>query len=84
MYNGLKSRVSFFAEKDPVFISTFVPKLQPIKVQMGEFIYQKGEYPHQGAYMSYLVYFIVNGRVNMVIGVHAITFKTYVSGSYFG
>lgn len=46
MYNGLKSRVSFFAEKDPVFISTFVPKLQPIKVQMGEFIYQKGEYPH--------------------------------------
>jgi hyperpolarization activated cyclic nucleotide-gated potassium channel 1 len=30
------------------------------------------------------VYFIVNGRVNMVIGVHAITFKTYVSGSYFG
>lgn len=26
----------------------------------------------------------MNGRVNMVLGVHAITFKTYVSGSYFG
>lgn len=43
----------------------------------GEFVYNKGEYPNQ-------VYFIVNGRVNMVIGVYSITFKTYVTGSYFG
>ena len=30
------------------------------------------------------MYFIVSGRVNMVIGMHHITFKTYVTGSYFG
>lgn len=48
-----------------------------MKIQSGEFIYNKGEYPNQ-------VYFIVNGRVNMVLGVYSITFKTYVTGSYFG
>ncbi|CAD8104029.1 unnamed protein product [Paramecium primaurelia] len=77
MYAGLKNRVSFFKNKDSVFISTLIPKLQPLKINAGEFIYNKGEYPNQ-------VYFIVNGRVNMVIGVYSITFKTYVTGSYFG
>ncbi|CAD8125702.1 unnamed protein product [Paramecium sonneborni] len=77
MYAGLKNRVSFFKNKDSVFISTLIPKLQPLKINAGEFVYNKGEYPNQ-------VYFIVNGRVNMVIGVYSITFKTYVTGSYFG
>lgn len=77
MFTNLRNRVSFFKNKDSVFISTLIPKLQPLRVASGEFIYNKGEYPNQ-------VYFVVNGRVNMVIGVYSITFKTYVTGSYFG
>jgi hyperpolarization activated cyclic nucleotide-gated potassium channel 1 len=48
MYAGLKERVPFFKNKDPVFISTFIPKLKPFKLQLGEFVYQKGEYPNLG------------------------------------
>lgn len=48
MYTGLKTRLSFFHQKDQVFISTFIPKLQPLKVSAGEHIYFKGEYPNQG------------------------------------
>lgn len=48
MYNGLRSSVSFFRNKDSVFISSFIPKLQPLKVLIAEFVYHKGEYPNQG------------------------------------
>jgi hyperpolarization activated cyclic nucleotide-gated potassium channel 1 len=69
-----------------MFIANFVTILQPLNVTLGEIIYQKGEHPNLGTITphSILVYFLVHGRVNMVIGMHLVTFKTYVQGSYFG
>lgn len=77
MHRGVITKLKFFKNKDRVFIATMVPLLQPLKVTKGEIIYRTGEYPIN-------MYFIISGRVNIVVGAHMLNLKTYVQGSYFG
>ncbi len=77
MHRGVINKLKFFKNKDRVFIATMVPLLQPLKVAKGEIIYRTGEYPIN-------IYFIISGRVNIVVGAHMLNLKTYVQGSYFG
>lgn len=77
MHRGLINKLNFFKDKDRVFTATMVPLLQPLKVHKGEIVYRTGEYPVN-------VYFIISGRVGIVVGGRMINIKTYVQGSYFG
>ena len=67
-----------------------MPLLIPLKVNSNEYIYKKGESPNFGTSLSYnkinwiLVYFLLSGRVNLVSGTYDVSFKTFISGSYFG
>lgn len=69
--------IPYFKNKDPTFLAHLLPMLEPQKINKGEFIYKKDEYPNY-------IYFIVTGRVNFVIGPNDLCFKAFVSGSYFG
>jgi hypothetical protein len=77
MHRGVIHKLSFFKNKDSVFIANIVPLLEPLKVSKGEIIYRTGEYPIS-------VYFLISGRVNIVVGANMLNLKSYVQGSYFG
>lgn len=77
MHRGVIHKLSFFKNKDNVFIANIVPLLEPMKVSKGETIYRTAEYPIS-------VYFLITGRVNIVVGANMLNLKTYVQGSYFG
>lgn len=51
--------------------------LTPIRMNFGEIIYEKGQFPHS-------VYFIIGGNISYVAGSQSMTYKTMVSGGYFG
>ena len=76
MHHKIVEKVYFFQDKDPGFISYMVPKLKPISLQPGDFLYKQLEYPDE-------VYFLTKGRVNLLT-YNGLVFKTYVQGSYFG
>jgi CRP-like cAMP-binding protein len=75
MYHSTVSKIFFFQDKDPGFISYMVPKLRSISLQPGDTLYKEHDYPDE-------VYFMTRGKVNLLIS--DIAFKTYVEGSYFG
>ena len=75
MYHSTVSKIFFFQDKDPGFISYMVPKLRSISLQPGDTLYKEHDYPDE-------VYFMTRGKVNLLIS--EIAFKTYVEGSYFG
>ncbi len=77
MHRGVIHKLSFFKNKDNVFIANIVPLLEPLKVGKGEIIYRTGEYPIS-------IYFLISGRVNIVVGANMLNLKTYVQGCYFG
>jgi len=43
----------------------------------GEYVYKEDSYADE-------MYFLLKGRVNYVVTLHAIVFKSYIKGSYFG
>jgi CRP-like cAMP-binding protein len=77
MHQGSVKHLPFFADKDPVFVSTVVPFLQHIKLKAGELIYKQGEYADE-------LYFLVKGRACYVTGKNNFCFKSLQRGSYFG
>lgn len=77
MHRGVIHKLTFFKNKDNVFIANIVPLLEPLKVSKGEIIYRTGEYPIS-------IYFLISGRVNIVVGANMLNLKTYVQGCYFG
>lgn len=60
MFTKIK-KLNFFKNKDYVFLANFVPLLYPLKLKKGEYAYKIGEYP------NYL-YFLYDGRINLVSG----------------
>ena len=48
MFKGVRYKMPFFRNKDKVFIASFVPLLNPMKVNPGEYIYLKHQYPNFG------------------------------------
>jgi hypothetical protein len=77
MHHGAIKKLSFFKNKDMVFISTIVPHMMPSFSTADEFIYKEGSYSDE-------CYFIVKGRVIYVYGPKNVRYKTLPCGSYFG
>jgi hyperpolarization activated cyclic nucleotide-gated potassium channel 1 len=77
MHKGAAKQLPFFADKDPVFISSVIPFLKSIMVPEGEYIYQEGEYADE-------IYFLVKGRAAFVAGKEKTPYKSLQSNSYFG
>ena len=48
MFKDLHKTIKFFRNKDDVFFAYFATNLKPLYVKPGEFVYNKGEYPHSG------------------------------------
>ena len=46
MYKGLINQVPFFENKDKLLIANLVPLLLPLKINAGEYVYQKEEFPN--------------------------------------
>lgn len=77
MHKGAARTLSFFTDKDPVFVSSIVPFLINQCFQSGDIIFQEKDYPEE-------MYFIVKGRVGFAYGDHKIVFKQLQADSYFG
>jgi CRP-like cAMP-binding protein len=77
MHKGAVKNFPFFANKDPVFISSTVPFLQSIMIPEGEFIFKEGEYADE-------IYFLVRGRAALVTADGKVPYKSLQANSYFG
>lgn len=53
-----------------------IPKLTPLRVKKGEYVYKKGQHAHK-------VYILFKGRVHFMSGSNCI-FRQFIEGSYFG
>jgi len=77
MHKGAARTLPFFANKDPVFISSVVPFLQSVMIPEGEYIFKETEYADE-------VYFLIKGRAALVAGNDKIPYKSLQANSYFG
>ena len=77
MHSGAAKYLSFFSDKDEVFISAIVPFLNPILINTNEFVYTKKEYAEE-------LYFIVNGIVSYTFGKDNQVLTTMHPGLHFG
>lgn len=77
MFDGAASKIKMFSTQDKIFVSDIVPRLELMKSEPMEIIYEKNEFAEN-------IYFIAEGRVNYVIGKNTIVFRTFMSGTYFG
>ena len=77
MFEGVASKVKLFQSQDRVFVSDIVPRLELRKYEKSEMIYEKNDFAEN-------IFFVVEGRVNYVIGCNTIIFKTIMAGAYFG
>ncbi|KAL4456621.1 hypothetical protein ABPG74_000728 [Tetrahymena malaccensis] len=77
MFKGMITEVPFLKNKDSFFLANLLPMLQPLKLCKGDYVYKKDSYPN-------LVYFIIDGKVNFLIGPNDMVFKSFLAGSYFG
>lgn len=77
MFNGASATIKLFLNQDKLFISDIVPRLELMELESGSMVYEKNEIAEN-------IYFIVDGRVNYVVGKNTIVFRTIMSGSYFG
>ena len=75
MHHRLVAEVSFFQDKEPLFISEVVPKLRVLFLEVNKEVYRESSFPDE-------VYFLRKGRV--VLKQQGVAFVTYVQGSYFG
>jgi hyperpolarization activated cyclic nucleotide-gated potassium channel 1 len=77
MYFGVASELPFFKLKDKAFVVFVMPLLKPLALFNSEFLYREDEFPSE-------VFFIVRGRVNLVLGASEIAYKSFLKGSYIG
>jgi CRP-like cAMP-binding protein len=77
MFEGVASKVKLFQSQDRVFVSDIVPRLELVRFEKNEMIYEKNDFSEN-------IFFVVEGRVNYVIGCNTIIFKTIMTGAYFG
>ncbi|CAG9310257.1 unnamed protein product [Blepharisma stoltei] len=78
MHQGAARTLSFFKDKDPVFVSSVVPFLINQHYAAGDIIYDEKDYPEE-------MYFVLKGRIGYVYsGEDSIIFKHLRADSYFG
>ena len=77
MYEGASRRIPFFENRSPEFIATIVPHLRYTFFEKDDYVYQDGDDSDE-------IYFISRGRVNFVVCLQDIRFKSMLEGSYFG
>jgi hyperpolarization activated cyclic nucleotide-gated potassium channel 1 len=77
MHKGSIKMISFFSNRDQVFVSTIVPFLQNMFVNRNEIVYTEDEYADE-------IYFIVRGRINYVATEENYDYKSLNAGGYFG
>jgi CRP-like cAMP-binding protein len=77
MFNNALKDFPFFTSSNPPFLVHFLPLFKPVHLQDNEVVYLQGDYPEE-------VLFIAKGRAVFVLSVHDLTYKSYVSKSYFG
>ena len=79
MYSHQLGGIRYFDKKSPQFIAALAPKLKPIKVCKGDFLFLKGD-PLDG------IYFIKKGEADYVERRPKadLIFATNKPGSYFG
>lgn len=77
MYSGIAGDLPFFKGKDKAFVVYVMPLLKPYAVLNEEFLYREGEFPCD-------VFFIMKGRVNLVMETTEIAYKSFLKGSYIG
>jgi signal-transduction protein with cAMP-binding, CBS, and nucleotidyltransferase domain len=76
IYNGMAHNVFLFNNRDKNLIADVIPKLTPLRVKKGEYVYKKGQHAHK-------VYILFKGRVHFMSGSNCI-FRQFIEGSYFG
>lgn len=77
MYSGVASEMPFLKFKDKAFVVFVMPLLKPIELPDTEYLYREGEFPCE-------LFFIVRGRVNLVLGKNEISYKSFLKGAYIG
>lgn len=75
MHSGAILNISYFMEKDKVFIAAIVPFLGNIHGKKGDYVYKEGDYASD-------IYFIIIGHVTLMCT--DIPIKSWKSGKYFG
>lgn len=77
MYNGVIPDFPFFSTRNHPFLIYFVPLFKPMRLTDNEFIYRQGDHADE-------VLFVAKGRVNLVLNLNDIVYKSYVRKSYVG
>ena len=76
IYNGIAHNVFLFNNRDKNLIADVVPKLLPLIVKKGDYVYKKGQHAHS-------LFILFEGRVQFMNGNNSV-FREFVEGSYFG
>lgn len=77
MYNGISKELHFFKNRNSSFIITVMPLLRPLKGEDKDYLYKEGDFPDE-------VFFISKGRVNLVLDMNEIAYKSFLKGTYIG
>ena len=88
MYRKAVGNIKFFKRVSDHFMATVGPRLRPIRVLKGEFIYMEEDPADAGKEIKSLVYFIKKGVVNYVKpnpkGPPDLVYSSVKEGSFFG
>ena len=76
IHKTLVSKIPFFQNKDPGFLSFVVPKLKSVAYTIGDLVYKVADYASE-------TFFLLKGEV-MLKDEYGVGFKSYMKGSYFG
>jgi hyperpolarization activated cyclic nucleotide-gated potassium channel 1 len=77
MYESAADRIPFFKGRSPEFISSTIPSLRFSYMEAQDLIYREDDDSDE-------VYFLYKGRVDFILNIRSIPFKTMLEGSYFG
>jgi hypothetical protein len=75
MHQNIISKIPFFQDRTPAFISFVAPLLRPLRIAKDEFIFAENESINESNYLSiillilnyFLVYFLVTGNIGLVV-----------------
>lgn len=77
MHKGAAANLTFFENKSDSFKSAVIPFLVPNLLAQGNYLFEKNDYADD-------IYFIVNGRINLLFGKQDNVFRTISAGLYIG
>lgn len=77
MFQGAAKKIEFFKTHESALVASIVPLLQPIFVNVNEFVYRETEIADE-------IYFLTKGRICYCTGIKNDLILCIYSGSYFG